>query len=175
MHLYSSISKRNLVEELRSFHQIIEGDLHKEFADFCLKEKIHGTLYTSVKCGGWKKDKTVMEMANCTLQGQDNSEVLGWSSVYCSFYTRWEFNKDDAQYYPEEAWSSTKPQLNNLRVFDFVAYVLTPNKKRLDRLDPKWKTPSFVGYSDQSKVHSLMDIVSNKNIVNTDVIIDKPA
>lgn len=71
---------------------------------------------------------------------------------------------------PEEAWSSTKPQLNNLWVFGFVAYVLTPNK---ERLEPKWKTLSFVGYSDQSKAHRLMDIVSNKIIISTDVIIDK--
>jgi hypothetical protein len=53
---------------------------------------------------------------------------------------------------PEEAFTSEKPQVAHLCVFDCPIYIHIPNEKRT-KLEPSSLKGIFVGYSETSKAY----------------------
>jgi hypothetical protein len=55
---------------------------------------------------------------------------------------------------PEEAFSSKKPNVENLRIFGCPVYSHIPKDER-NKLEPSGKKGIFVGYSDSSKSYRI--------------------
>jgi len=55
---------------------------------------------------------------------------------------------------PKEAFSSKKPNIENLRIFGCPVYSHIPKDKR-NKLEPLVKKGIFVGYSDSSKAYRI--------------------
>ena len=73
---------------------------------------------------------------------------------------------------PEEAWSGTKPSGSHFRVFRYVSYVHVLDNKRT-KLDSKSLKCVLLGISKESKAYRLYDPLSQKIIINCDVIFKK--
>jgi hypothetical protein len=56
--------------------------------------------------------------------------------------------------------------------FNCIAFAHIPKEKR-SNLDAKNKVYIFVGYSEQSKAYQLLDVSTNKIVINRDVVVDE--
>lgn len=68
---------------------------------------------------------------------------------------------------PEEALSGCKPSVDYFRVFGCMSHVHVPDSKRV-KLDDK--SLKVLGVSEESKAYRLFDPVSQKIIINRDVV-----
>jgi hypothetical protein len=69
---------------------------------------------------------------------------------------------------PEEAFSSKKPNVENLRIFGCSVYSHIPKDKR-NKLEPSGKKGIFMGYSDSSKAYRIYIPEQHKIEVSRDV------
>jgi hypothetical protein len=69
---------------------------------------------------------------------------------------------------PEEAFSSKKPNVENLRIFGFLVYSHIPKDKR-NKLEPLGRKGIFVGYNDSSKDYKIYIPKQHKIKVSRDV------
>jgi hypothetical protein len=68
----------------------------------------------------------------------------------------------------EEAFSSKKPNVENLKIFGCLVYSHIPKDKR-NKLEPSGKKGIFVGYSDSSKAYRIYIPEQHKIKVSRDV------
>jgi hypothetical protein len=73
---------------------------------------------------------------------------------------------------PEEVWSEKKVKLSHLRVFGCVAYVHISDQGR-NKLDPKSKKCTFIGYGEDEFGYRLWDDENKKTIRSRDVIFNE--
>ena len=73
---------------------------------------------------------------------------------------------------PEEVFSSKKPKVIHLRIFDCPVYIHIPKEKRT-KLDPSRKKGKFVGYSESSKDYIIYFPEFKKIDISRDVTFDK--
>eukprot|EP01018_Ginkgo_biloba_P005003 Gb_41240 [translate_table: standard] len=73
---------------------------------------------------------------------------------------------------PQEAWNRRNPIVTHLKVFGCIAYSHVPKDKR-QKIDDKIEKCIFVGYSEEIKGYKLCNLVTNKVIINRDVIFDE--
>jgi hypothetical protein len=69
---------------------------------------------------------------------------------------------------PNELWYGFKPNIDHLKVFDNVYYVLKPGVKRR-KLDQKTDIGILIGYSTTSKAYKIYDLNFNKVVIARDV------
>uniref|UniRef100_K3WYJ4 Integrase catalytic domain-containing protein n=1 Tax=Globisporangium ultimum (strain ATCC 200006 / CBS 805.95 / DAOM BR144) TaxID=431595 RepID=K3WYJ4_GLOUD len=73
---------------------------------------------------------------------------------------------------PYEIVFKTKPSVRHMRVFDCLAYVLTPREKRL-KWDAKSRRCLFMGYEESSKAYRVYDIEGGNVVLTRDVNCDE--
>nr|KYP40338.1 Retrovirus-related Pol polyprotein from transposon TNT 1-94 [Cajanus cajan] len=73
---------------------------------------------------------------------------------------------------PEEVWSGKEVKLSHLRVFGCVAYVHISDQGR-NKLDPKSKKCTFIGYGEDEFGYRLWDDENKKMIRSRDVIFNE--
>ena len=73
---------------------------------------------------------------------------------------------------PEEVWRGKEIKLSHLRVFGCVAYVLISDQGR-NKLDPKSKKCTFIGYGEDEFGYHLWDDENKKMIRSRDVIFNE--
>ena len=73
---------------------------------------------------------------------------------------------------PEEVWSGKEVKLSHLRVFVCVAYVHISDQGR-NKLDPKSKKCTFIGYGEDEFGYRLWDDENKKMVRSRDVIFNE--
>ncbi|RVW35655.1 Retrovirus-related Pol polyprotein from transposon TNT 1-94 [Vitis vinifera] len=73
---------------------------------------------------------------------------------------------------PEEAWGKLKPSVDYFRVFGCISHVHVPDSKRT-KLDDKSFSCVLLGVSEESKAYRLYDPISQKIIINRDVVFEE--
>ena len=73
---------------------------------------------------------------------------------------------------PEEVWSGKEVKLSHLKVFGCVAYVHINDQGR-NKLDPKSKKCTLIGYDDDAFGYRIWDDENKKVILSRDVIFDE--
>jgi hypothetical protein len=73
---------------------------------------------------------------------------------------------------PQEAWYGYKLSVAHFRIFGCIAYAQVPEAKRR-KLDDWGEKCIFVGYSEESKAYKLYNPLTNKVVVNRDVIFNE--
>jgi len=73
---------------------------------------------------------------------------------------------------PEEVWSGKEVKLSHLRVFGCVAYVHISYQGR-NKLDPKSKKCTFIGYGEDEFAYRLWDDENKKMVCSRDVIFNE--
>ena len=73
---------------------------------------------------------------------------------------------------PEEKFTSVKPDLSHLKVFECIAYVHVPNELHT-KLDPKAKKGVFIGYSLEQKGYRCYKSLTHKLRMSRDVVFDE--
>lgn len=74
---------------------------------------------------------------------------------------------------PIEMFTGKKPDLSYFRVFGCKAFVLTQKERRQNKLTPKAKVMTFVGYEPGSKGYRFWDSNSRQIVVSRDVTFDE--
>ena len=69
---------------------------------------------------------------------------------------------------PYELWYSRNPDVGNLHIFGYKAYVHVPKEQRR-KLDVKANPFIFVGYSEESKAYRLLDPATKTQKISRDV------
>jgi len=72
----------------------------------------------------------------------------------------------------KEKFTSKKPDVSHLRVFDCIAYVHVPDEKK-SKLDPKVKKCVFIGYSLKQKGYKCFNLSTRKLQVSRDVMFNE--
>ena len=70
---------------------------------------------------------------------------------------------------PQEVWTSKKPSIKNLKVFNCDAYVHVPKEKR-SKLDNKAEECIYIGYKNDMKDYKLWNRITKKTICSQDVV-----
>eukprot|EP00253_Pinus_taeda_P007554 PITA_07554 len=138
----------------------------KEFQEFCKKCGIawHKTTpYTPQQNGvAERTNKTFMERARSMLSGAGLGHEFWVEVVETACYL---VNRSPSSTLedktPREVWTSKKPFLSHLRVFECDAYVHVPKGKRT-KLDSKSEKCIFIGYKDGLKGYKLWNPVTGK-------------
>eukprot|EP00253_Pinus_taeda_P002752 PITA_02752 len=112
----------------------------------------HTVPYTPQQNGvAERKNRTLMEMANCMLQSKGLSLSFWAEAINCANYI---INRTPTKVLrnitPEEAWSSIKPDVSHFRIFGSEAWAHIPDEKH-KALEPKSENCTFVGYSEDVK------------------------
>ena len=74
---------------------------------------------------------------------------------------------------PEEAWSGVKPNVGNLCVFGYPAYVPIPKELWVGKLSHKTRRCTFISYSSTHKAWQFWNPVKHSTIESRDVIFDE--
>jgi len=70
---------------------------------------------------------------------------------------------------PQEAWTNTKPNVTNLRIFGCKTYAHIPDEKR-NKLESKSIPCVFLGYCERTKAYCLMCVETKRIIKSQDVV-----
>ena len=120
-----------------------------------------------------RKNKTIMEATREMLHDQDLPMHLWAESAKTALYVQ---NRTPHRVLEnktiEEVFSSKKPEVNHLRIFDCPVYIHIPKEKRT-KLDPSRKKGIFVGYSERSKAYRIYFPGFKKNDISRDVTFNK--
>lgn len=109
-----------------------------------------------------RANRTIMEKVRCMLMDAGLGMKFWAEAVNTAVYLK---NRSPTKAVlgatPEEKWSKKKVNLNNLKVFGCIAYVMVKNRKKLDQ---KSKPYIFMGYSEESKGYRLIDPTNPRDI-----------
>jgi hypothetical protein len=145
----------------------------KEFVAFCKSVGIRRELtvpHNPQQNGvAERKNRSIEEMVKALLNDQGLSMFLWEEETMTTIYVQnripHHILKDMT---PEEAFSSKKPNVENLRIFGCPVYSHNPKDKR-NKLEPSGKKGIFVGYSDSSKAYRIYIPEQHKIEVSRDV------
>lgn len=88
----------------------------------------------------------------------------------CSIYTlNRSLNSKNKNLTPYELWFGTKPTVSNLHIFGQEAVIF--NQAYKSKFEPRDKSVRFVGYTQRTNTYRLFDIVNNKIICNSNVLV----
>lgn len=146
----------------------------KVLKDWCKKK---GTLidYTTpftpqLNGKSERKNRTIMERARAMLYEAEVAKELWGEAVLVSTYLINRSPKNDMTVTPYEAWTSRKPNLDNIAIFGCVAFAKRNNY--LKKLDERSKEFIFVGYNSHG--YRLWDPEMRKIVTSRDVIFREP-
>jgi hypothetical protein len=116
-----------------------------------------------------RKNKSLKEMASCMLHEKSLPQRLWAEALNCETYIQ---NRSPHRYVkdktPYEAWSGLKPEVTHFRIFGSRAWAQIPSEKR-KALDPQRTECIFVGYPNGVKGYSLIDLSSDRLIIEQSV------
>jgi hypothetical protein len=116
-----------------------------------------------------RKNRSLKEMASCMLHAKSLPQRLWAEALNCATYIQ---NKSPHRSVkdktPYEAWSGLKLEVAHFRFFGSRAWARIPSKKR-KALDPQSTECIFVGYLDGVKGYRLIDLSSDRLIVERSV------
>ncbi|EOY17849.1 Copia-like retrotransposable element, putative [Theobroma cacao] len=148
-----------------------------EFISYLENEGIHHQLtapYCPEQNGvSERKNRTIIEMSRCFLFKKKLPKSFWAESANTAVYLQnilitQAVNNET----PYEAWYSTRPSVDHLRIFASICYLHVPEELR-DKLQPKAKLGVFIGYSQQSKAYRIYQIESGKVSVSIHVTFDE--
>ena len=110
------------------------------------------TPYTPQQNGlAERKNRSLMEMARCMLNGKKLPHKFWLEAVMCANYV---LNRCPTKAITTitlyEAWTGHKPNVGHMRIFGSLAYAFVPPQQR-HKLQDKATKCIFVGYSKESK------------------------
>ncbi|KAI3713826.1 hypothetical protein L1987_72412 [Smallanthus sonchifolius] len=142
----------------------------KRFNEFC---ETHGikrqltTAYTPQQNGvAERRNLTLMNMVRCLLIEKNMpkwfwSEATSWG---CHILNRCVTTSVESMV-PEERWSGRKPNVEDVKVFGCIGYVLIPSQLRT-KLDNRSTKCIFLGISKESKAYRMYDPIQRKVIIS---------
>ena len=75
---------------------------------------------------------------------------------------------------PIEAWSRTKSEVSNFKIFGSMFYAHIPKEKRY-KLDKKSERCIYLGYDDETKAYRLYNLETHNLMISRDVIFNEKA
>ncbi|KAJ0500497.1 putative RNA-directed DNA polymerase [Helianthus annuus] len=152
-----------------------EFNSHK-FSEFCSEAGIRRQLtapYTPQQNGVVeRRNRTIVEMTRTILKSMKVPDELWAEAVRHSVFLLNRIGtKSVRNRTPYEAWKSSKPTLEHVRIFGCVAYVKKLNEitKLSDRSEPM----VHLGIEEGSKAYRLLNPKTNKIVVARDVVFDE--
>ena len=126
-----------------------------------------------------RKNRSLKEMASCMLHAKSLpqrlwAEALNYAtyiqniSPHRSFIQNISPHRSVKDKTPYEAWSGLKPEVTDFLIFGSRAWARIPSKKR-KALDPQSTECIFVGYTDGVKGYRLIDLSSDRLIIERSV------
>jgi hypothetical protein len=116
-----------------------------------------------------RKNRSLKEMASCMLHAKSLPQILWVEALNCATYIQnrspYRSVKDKTPY---EAWSGLKPEVTHFCIFSSRAWARIPSEKR-KALDPQNTECIFVGYPDGVKGYILIDLSSDRLIIERSV------
>ena len=110
-----------------------------------------------------------MNMARSLLTSRKLSKDYWAKAVACSVYILNRSPTSNAHgKVLKEKWSGLKVTVSHFRIFGCVAFAHVPEEQRKN-LEYRSEKYIFIGYSEQSKVYRLCDLVTKKFQVSRDV------
>jgi transposase InsO family protein len=149
----------------------------KEFVAFCKSAGIRRELivpHNHQQNGVVEKNnRSIEETVKALLNDQGLSMFLwgeeAMTTIYVQNRSLHRILKDMT---PKEAFSSKKPNVENLRIFGCPVYSHIPKDKR-NKLEPSGKKGIFMGYSDSSKAYRIYIPEQHKIEVSIDVMFNE--
>jgi hypothetical protein len=116
-----------------------------------------------------RKNRFLKEMASCMLHAKSLPQRLWAEALNCATYIQNRSpHRSIKDKTPYEAWSSLKPEVTHFPVFGSHAWARIPSEKR-KALDPQRTECIFVGYPDCVKGYWLIDLSSDRLIIERSV------
>ena len=117
-----------------------------------------------------RRQRTLVESARCMLHAAKLPPSF-WSEALLTAAYVGNLSPTSALHgaTPYEQWFNAKPDVSHLRVFGCLAYALLPDSKR-QKMDPKSKPYTFIGYADNSKAYRLYDNETGTIVERRDVV-----
>ena len=104
-----------------------------------------------------RKNKSLKEMASCMLHARSLPSKLWAEALNCFNYIQNRSpHRSVKDMTPFEAWSGCKLEFTHFQIFGSCVWDHIPSKKR-KALDPQSTECIFVGYSDDVKIYTLID------------------
>ena len=145
-------------------HMRIFGSLAYAFVPPHQRHKLQDKATTE------RKNRSLMEMARCMLNGKKLPHKFWLEAVMCANYV---LNRCPTKAITTitlyEAWTGHKPNVGHMRIFGSLAYAFVPPQQR-HKLQDKATKCIFVGYSKESKGYRLFQPTTGKIIISRDVI-----
>jgi hypothetical protein len=147
------------------------------FNQFCEEHGIRRQLtaaYTPQQNGvAGRRNRTIMNMVRCLLTEKEMPkkfwpEAARWTSHVLNRSLTSAVN----DMVPEECWSGVKPSVDHFSVVGCIGHVHIPEQHRI-KLDNKSHKCILLGISEESKAYRLFDPISNKIVINRDVIFEE--
>jgi hypothetical protein len=117
-----------------------------------------------------RPNRTIEERIIAMIQmAKVHKSFWAWAALTaCYLYNRTPHSALHRQT-PFEAWSGNKPDLSNLRVLGTRCFVHVPKKTR-QKLDPKSKPMTLIGYAPTQKAWKLLDHENKREVLSRHVI-----
>jgi hypothetical protein len=115
------------------------------------------------------KNRSLKEMASCMLHAKSLPQRLWAEALNCATYIQNRSpHRSVKDKTPYEAWSGLKLEVTHFRIFGSRAWARIPSEKR-KALDPQSTECIFVGYPDGVKGYWLIDLSSDRLIIERSV------
>jgi hypothetical protein len=116
-----------------------------------------------------RKNRSLKEMASCILHAKSLPQRLWVEAFNCATYIQNRSpHRSVKDKTPYAAWSGLKPEVTYFRIFGSLAWARIPSEKR-KALDPQSTECIFVGYPDGVKGYRLIDLSSDRLIIDRSV------
>ncbi|XP_075157616.1 uncharacterized protein LOC142230880 [Haematobia irritans] len=112
-----------------------------------------------------RKNRSLMEMARFDA----NMDLKYWAeAVNTANYLQNRLPSSTTEVTPYEEWYCKKPNMKHIKVFGSIAYahITKKNRRKLDAVSKKY---IFVGYSEETKGHRLLNTEDNTITISRDV------
>ncbi|GMP88730.1 hypothetical protein CsSME_00040608 [Camellia sinensis var. sinensis] len=144
--------------------------IFKEFKAFGIKHQTTPSYTPQLNGVAEKKNRTILDIARSMLKGKGLPKQFWAEAVSYAVYL---LNRCPTRSLHsmtlEEAWSSHKPSVNYLKIFECVAYTKIPEARRT-KLDDKGEKCILIGYGDRTMGYKLYNPITKKVIMSKDVI-----
>lgn len=118
-------------------------------------------------------NRTIMERVRAMLSDANMDKKLWAEAAMTANYIRNRSPTHDSAMTPYERFTSSKPDVEHMRVFGSTAYVHIPNQLR-SKIDPVSKKGVLVGYEPDSKAYRIL-MADGKIAVSRNVTFDETA
>jgi hypothetical protein len=147
----------------------VNHEIHNIFHEAGIQLQ-HTVPYTPQQNGvAERKNRSLKEMASCMLHAKSLPQRL-WAEAlnYATYIQNRSPHRSVKDKTPYEAWSGLKPEVTHFHIFGSRAWAQIPSEKR-KALDPQSTECIFVGYPDGVKGYRLIDLSSDRLIIEHSV------